>query len=637
MALGFERTKCELSLKNNNNNSTLFPQKKMEDLSASQCSNPVESLVSSQRGHEDPAVVQQDGHLQIMYCKDLVYQDDHEFSFEELRAQRYYKALSEKASHLNKLKQDLQLQIEQKQKLLQQKNTTAPQQIVGEEAVSDGTCESISTGIQSAPIKIHNKQESDFKSNSVSSMGREESMTDGGSESKLQKMTTAEPFTVFEDNRQSNKIPFSTNRRSLKLPTLNLKAPRSKAELSADREASISRSEEPIINGHWNKTLCRSPNDTCEFAHAAQLASTPFTGAERQKPMEDLNTAAPEASQTQNTDARKLSPIQEISHDWGGTSFVPVTHESIKPSDHADIIQEEEEMPETVQTQDVCSQDVRSRLLEQVDVMSFSNFHRQTGALPQASGHDDLLLDGEMLLYCSKLKDYSLYSSSTGSVVLKVDSSLVPWDFFISSKITSSLSTRDDEDDDDVHVSCYLYDNGCLTLWRIPHGVTIEDLLADPVTRADLPHLVIRLLEMVKRLHSCQIVHGGLKPETLYFYHSDITALDFSASVDLQLQTDVRTAQVLSSAQDYITQGLLTPSASPYQVDLMGVAEIVHMLVLNRPLKVSRGSSGWSLDEHHSSSVDPVWKEFFQMILNPEEQSTELILSSLIRNLKESL
>lgn len=35
------------------------------------------------------------------------------------------------------------------------------------------------------------------------------------------------------------------------------------------------------------------------------------------------------------------------------------------------------------------------------------------------------------------------------------------------------------------------------------------------------------------------------------------------------------------------------------QVDLMGVAEIVHKLVLNRPLEVSRGSSGWSLVEQH--------------------------------------
>ncbi|XP_056621354.1 mitotic checkpoint serine/threonine-protein kinase BUB1 beta isoform X2 [Triplophysa dalaica] len=639
MALGVERAKCELSL-NNSSSSTQFPQKKMEeDLSAPQCSNPVQSL-GSQRGHEDEVVLQQDSHLQIMYCKDLVYRDDHEFSFEELRAQRYYKALSEKASHLNKLKQDLQLQIQQK--LLEQKKTTASQLIVGEETVSDGTCESTSTGVLSAPVQIHSKAEPDWKSDSVSSMGWE-NMTDGGNDSKLQKMTTSKPFTVFDENPQSSKKPSSSSRWSLKLPTLNLKAPRPKAELSADREVSIARSEEPILNGHWNKTLCRSPNDTCDFARATQLASTPFAGAERQKVREDLNTAAPEASQTQNTETRKLSPIQEISHDLGGTSLVTVTHESMKPSEGADIIQEEEEqeeeeIPETVGTPDVCSEVVRSRLLQHVDMPSFSNFHRRTGALPQASGHDDLLLDGEMLLYCSKLKHYTLYSSSTGTVLMKVESTSVPWDFFISSKIRSSHSTHhdDDDDDDDVHVSCYLYDNGCLTLWRVPHGVTVEDLLAEPVASADLPHLVIRLLEMVKQLHSCQIVHGGLKPETLYFYYSDMTALDFSASVDLEMQSDVRTVQVLSSSQDYITRGLLTPSASPYQVDLMGVAEITHMLVLNGPLTVSRGNSGWSLDEHHSS-VDPVWKDFFKMILNPGELSTELILSTLINNLKESL
>lgn len=49
-----------------------------------------------------------------------------------------------------------------------------------------------------------------------------------------------------------------------------------------------------------------------------------------------------------------FSPIQEISHDCGGTSLVTVTHESIKPSEHVDIIQEEEEeeeeMPETGET-----------------------------------------------------------------------------------------------------------------------------------------------------------------------------------------------------------------------------------------------------------------------------------------------
>nr|XP_055041959.1 mitotic checkpoint serine/threonine-protein kinase BUB1 beta isoform X2 [Misgurnus anguillicaudatus]XP_055041960.1 mitotic checkpoint serine/threonine-protein kinase BUB1 beta isoform X2 [Misgurnus anguillicaudatus] len=645
MALGFEKAKCDLP---RNNNNMMLPQK-MDDLAISpHWSNPVESLVSSQRSQEEQAVAQQDANVQIMYSKDQVYQGDKEFSIEELRAQRYYKALSDKAIHLNKLKQDLKLQIEQKQRLLQQKNSAATQQIVDEDAdssiqTSEGECQSAPTEMRSAPFKIYSEQESDVKSrSSVSS-----DMTEGGSDPKRQKMTTSKPFTVFDENPQSNKMSFSTNRTSLKLPTLSLKPPKAKAEHSTDREASISRSEEPIINGHWNKTVCRSPNDTCEFARAAQLASTPFGGPERPKLTEDLSTTASEAPQASNSDVitetKKLSPIQEISHDWGSTSIATVIQETIKDNAEISPCVEISEMPpaDEVKTEDICSWDVRARLLDQVDLGSFTNFHRKTGLLPPASGNDDLLLDGEMLYYRSEMgrrEDYTLYSSITGTVVLKVDSSSVPWDFFISSKIRASLSS--DEQDADVQISCYVYDNGCVTLWRIPHEYTIEDLEDEFLAKKNLPHWVIRLLEMVKRIHSCHIVHAGLKTETLYFYHSDIMALDFSSSVDLQLQTDVKTAEVLSSAQDYIKQGLLMKSASPYQVDLIGVAEVVHMLVLNRPLKVVRGNSGWTLDEdsdsHHSSPVDAIWKNFFHIVLNPEEQSTEVILSRLISDLKNS-
>lgn len=47
-----------------------------------------------------------------------------------------------------------------------------------------------------------------------------------------------------------------------------------------------------------------------------------------------------------------------------------------------------------------------------------------------------------------------------------------------------------------------------------------------------------------------------------------VICMDFSNSLDLELQTDVKTVQSLPSAQDYIKQGLLLPSASPYKVNL---------------------------------------------------------------------
>ncbi|XP_051511548.1 mitotic checkpoint serine/threonine-protein kinase BUB1 beta-like isoform X2 [Myxocyprinus asiaticus] len=645
MALGFEKAKCEFS----DNNSSVPPDMR------SVPENPTENAPSSQMSQtqEQPAVLTE-GQLQIMYCKGLVYQCEEEFSFEELRAQRYYKAMREKAEHLKKMKQELQRQIEQKQRLIQQRNSTAPPQSIGEEVESSSQtskdmCESAVTRVKPAPCKIYSEQE--VGSKCTSSVNQEEA-SEGGSDSKLQKTATSKPFTIFDENARPNKIA-SANRRSLKLPTLNLKAQKSNAELSNDKDASISRSEEAIINGHWNKTLCRSPNDTCEFARAAQLSSTPFGGVDRQKKPEaalpeNLSKTAPETMKAPNADAaidtKKLSPILEISQEWGGTSFATFSHQPMKHSDNSEVTgaaERSERVPENVvKSVDVCSAEVRIGLLHQTDVTSSSNFHRESGLLPATCGDEDLNLGGEMLFYRSKLgklKDYTLYSSSTGTVVLKVDSSAVPWDFFIGSKLRARLSSEG-HGSSDVHISCYVYENGCITLWSVPSGVTVQDILAEPVAhRYRVPLVVIQLLEMLKQSHSCHVIHGGLKAETLYLYGSGFLALDFSHSVDLELQTEVQTAQDLPSAQIYIEQGLLLPIASPYQVDLLSVAEIVHMLLFNRPMKVVRRNSGWSLDEDsesHHSPVEPVWKEIFHNILNPGDASIELILSDLLSKVR---
>uniref|UniRef100_A0A671SUU7 Mitotic checkpoint serine/threonine-protein kinase BUB1 beta-like n=1 Tax=Sinocyclocheilus anshuiensis TaxID=1608454 RepID=A0A671SUU7_9TELE len=595
---------------------------------------------------------QQEGHVQIMYCKDQVYQEDAEFSFEELRALRHYKSLSERASHLQKLKQDLQCQIEQKQRLIQQRHSTAEkQQVVHEEASSSfqksaGSCESDAAVVKSAPFTVCSEQEEDRVVSSGSSVRREDDMNHSGSDAKLQK--TAKPFTVFDENTLTNKTSSSANRNSLKLPTLSLKGPKSKAEFVTDKDASISRSEEAIINSHRNKTLCRSPEDTCEFARAAQLASSPFAGVERTKASEsglteNLSRTAPESTKAPSSDAsaeeKKLSPILEISQEWGGT----FSHNSMKCLKELEISRAADTLEEVTESEDVCGLSVRSRLFHQADVTSFSNFQRKTGRLPDTSG-DDLRLGiwktppSSQSCFYSNLLSKSVFSQPFfchGTV----DWSGVPWDFFISSQLRSRRSR--DEPDADVQICCYVFENGCMTLWRIPHGDTLQDLLAEPSAADDVSLLVVLLLELVKQFHSCRVVHGGLKPESLYFYLSGITALDFSNSVDLQLQTDVTTAQALPSAQKYIQQGLLSPSASPYQVDLISVAEVVHMLRFNRPMKVKQENSAWSLDEgsgsQHSVRVEPLWKDFFRMILNPEQKSSALVLSELISNVRNSL
>ncbi|XP_056103158.1 mitotic checkpoint serine/threonine-protein kinase BUB1 beta [Rhinichthys klamathensis goyatoka] len=628
MALGFEQSK----------------RVKMDELSPHIWSAPVETALPSQRIQTPEELVsQQEDHVQIMYCKDQVYQGDEEFSLEELRAQRYYRALSEKSSHINKIKQELQLQIEQKQRLIQQRISTAPQQIVDEEADSPaGACEPAAPVVKRAPFVIYSDQEEGHVVQRKTSVSREEDMNLSGSDSRQQKTATAKPFSASDENRQTNKPSSSANRVSLKLPTSSLKGPKSKAELSADRDSSISRCEEAIVNGHWNKTLCRSPDDTCEFAGATHLASTPFGVVERQKlPENPESTKAP--SSNMSPEEKKLSPILEISQELGGTSFANFSQDPMKGFNDMEISRAVEG-PETVlenvsvtESEDVCSPGVRSRLFQQADVTTLPNFHRKTELLPDTSG--DLNLDGETLVYRGALKDFTVYSSISGTVLLKLDSSSVPWDFFISSQLRARLSH--DQQERLVPISCYVFQNGCMTLWRTPHGETIQDLLAEPIAGADVSRLVLLLLELVKQFHSCQVVHGGLKPETLYSHHSGITALDLSSAVDLQLQSDVRTAQDLPSAQQYIQQGLLSASASPYQVDLIGLAEIVHTLLFNRPMRVTQENSAWGLEERsgsdQSAPVSSLWKDFFHMTLNPEQKSSSLVLSELISNVSDSL
>ncbi|KAK2864164.1 hypothetical protein Q7C36_003318 [Tachysurus vachellii] len=617
--------------------------------------------------------------VQIMYCKEQVLNGDQEFSFEELRAQRYYQKLNEKVMNLHKVKEKLQLQIEQKQELIKGRSNTIQQLDAPQCSHQPAEVSSASVPSEAAPLKIYCEPEISRSYNMRNRIMNHEDMGQGTTDVKQRCSQVLKPFSTYGEPvfpgkhiEKPNTRSSAVNHKSLKLPTPILKSRQPASVCSIEKDASLSRSEEAIVNAHWNKTLCRSPDDTCDFVRAAQLASTPFGGPGRQNPPESeqmeehesLNKTGPVIFKEPTSESRavtnKLSPIQEISHEWGYNSLAS-THrlqsESQKKataqSGIPEVIQPTTEQTVCaptlgeIETVNPCSLDVRKALLDNVDLGSISNFSKKVGPLPDP---DDLQLDDKTLFFLKKMGDQGtcLYFSNGGCVLVKMDESTVPWDFYINSQLRARLPA--DQQHCHAQSTCYLYENGSFTLLQVPQGQSIQELLEDHVDRRHVPLLAIRLLEMVKQMHSCQLVHGALQPETLIVCHSckdQVICMDFSNSLDLELQTDVKTVQYLPSAQDYIKQGLLLPSASPYQLDLCGIAEIVHLLLFGKNMKIIKETSYWTLADDcgpldwqraldPSNLSDPLWQDLFHKLLNPEDNSTEFILTDLINNLKNT-
>lgn len=55
---------------------------------------------------------------------------------------------------------------------------------------------------------------------------------------------------------------------------------------------------------------------------------------------------------------------------------------------------------------------------------------------------------------------------------VQVDESTVPWDFYISSQLRARLPA--DHQHGHAQSTCYLYENGSFTLWKVPQGQTIQ-------------------------------------------------------------------------------------------------------------------------------------------------------------------
>ncbi|KAG7466348.1 hypothetical protein MATL_G00163640 [Megalops atlanticus] len=642
---------------------------------------------------------------QSMYCKELLLSGATEFCFEELRAERYRKKeakeLEDKEFKLRNVKEELWRQIEVKQRLLMEDS-----QHIGAEhqaryvVQSDGRMEDCKPGPSSSlpqgstsGFQVHDESKASSSVicqpninddiNTANTAGRSEQIQVDEAEAK------AVPFTIFDESateqpREVAPAVASKPSKARKPLTAILKplgdVPAAGPPPESDSLEGIEPlNEDAIIGSYRNKTLCHIPDDTCDFARAAQLASTPFSGGLGHRPSpaieggltEDLCALAlstakevptptvPQADYEAALRVKKLSPILEASLEDGRCSESSASSSSLSGSSCvkamnlssrlelgcSEVAQACDAPAAVTAIEDPTCENVRKEALCKIDLCSFSNFYRKPEPLPAVNENDTMSPGDEAFLILSKIisrENFTVHFGQTKSnenVIVKVDHQPIPWDFYIKAQLRVRLGSDSHKYFNDQS-SCFLYEDGCITLsWGHYQGTLEECLSRSPLQQDVIALLVIDLLELVGQMHSCHLVHGDLRPDTLLLRHREgceevesvLRVLDFSCSLDLDLQPEVTSVQGHPAAQTYLKQGVLSPSSSPYQIDLLGIAETVHVMLEKRNMKLVHIDSEWRLadDLKMASGNLDVWHSFFRKILNSGNQSTVSVLSEL--------
>ncbi|XP_028809129.1 mitotic checkpoint serine/threonine-protein kinase BUB1 beta-like isoform X2 [Denticeps clupeoides] len=398
------------------NNTMLQKQDEAESLIATVVGSHIQQLAPKSPAG---AACQEDDHdrVQIMYCKDQLIKGPLEFSFEELRAERYFSQwrhqLQEKQLYLSKVKEDLRQQLEKMQKQNLQ-DDCSPTVCVQQQ--------------ENEPFKVYNESEaaSTPLAHTVSHKGADCSGVSAPPKSGPA-VTEAKPFSIFEEcaTHDITSVPCAgfSRRKSLKLPPPILKLRASSANSPTEKEASDKsiQPEDAIVNGHCNQPLDQIPNDTYEFVHAATLASTPFCvvkglgdglgltedlRALTQNPVDGTRQTNPASV----TEGKNLSPILEISQEGGFGSSV-CQQSAGKPNAFLEPVTDVEMEPAAVPDKNPCSTDMRQGLLNKVDLNTLPNLHRVPGAMPSV---DDWCFGNEML-FLNNLGSNGKYSILTST------------------------------------------------------------------------------------------------------------------------------------------------------------------------------------------------------------------------------
>ncbi|XP_067895694.1 mitotic checkpoint serine/threonine-protein kinase BUB1 beta isoform X2 [Heterodontus francisci] len=437
------------------------------------------------------------------------------------------------------------------------------------------------------------------------------------------------PFSIFDEtadieNRENrppaNYVKTSTQWQlsGILVPSQRVLTERACAAECDDLDGIEPLNEDHFVSSNYpNKTLGPYPENTCDFSRGAHLVSTPF---HRNPPNDQessikqnsigasknaLSSPSPikESLFDQPLHMKKLSPIQEANED--GLSSAATTSSSAASSSvgalctmsdlnvfeklelgqlnscEANNVNSTSENPWDVEVQN------QLLLSLPVPLSSLPEFHIQNCPIPTFEDGLELNLGSQTfnVKQAAVREKYRVFygtnqSLSLSKALIKVYSYTVPWDFYINQQLKMRLGSKFTNYFSQNH-SCYLFENGCVTVDQGKNCETLQGLsqIWESVPEALVVFLALDLLTLVELMHTAEIVHGGIAPETVFlgdrFYdrvsmypNSDslVKLMDFTHSLDLTLQSIVAKFTDFLVMHSLPNKELLLECSSAYQL-----------------------------------------------------------------------
>uniref|UniRef100_H3BC50 BUB1 mitotic checkpoint serine/threonine kinase n=1 Tax=Latimeria chalumnae TaxID=7897 RepID=H3BC50_LATCH len=258
---------------------------------------------------------------------------------------------------------------------------------------------------------------------------------------------------------------------------------------------------------------------------------------------------------------------------------------------------------------------------------------------------DCLLGEGAFAqVYQASVLDVKDFKNSQ-KVILKVQKTASPWEFYIGSQLTERLkpSLRH------LFINFYsahffhtgsilvgeLYSFGTLLNTMNLYKKIIEKVMPQPL----VIYFAISILYMVEQLHSIGIIHGDIKPDNFIlgerFLDNDpcvvdcsshgLSLIDLGQSIDLRLFPAGTAFMAKCETSGFQCVEMLTKKPWTYQVDYYGIAGTVYCMLFGTYMKVHNEKGVWkpnAVFKRYMTHHTEMWTDFFHTLLNVPDCQT---------------